>query len=531
MSLIWKSVDIDYSVAKQFKLQNRSLIPDSKVYYIVSKEKPSTDEGALILVSRQVTTQLVRPEEKLWFASETGGVFVYSYADLPKLVNYDIPTKHELLIVGDKPISVSVPAGATITFQNLSDTNAGVRLGASSEGQFMLSRYQLFSESVTSDDIVTFVPSKDGKTSQISYSITQSAVITQLSDEMQHRLDLMQANIDLVVENSVSQSDLDAIEAATYHNKWSESAFQQKVNVTDLVSPPFEGNVSVYRSNPIRETDVFEVMVDINATFNKDGVAVTERGVLTVKGSYRKMGSHSALNAYCNNPEISKIIDSILLESSNDLNDIRVVTKLNTAAISVSYTTAVKFEYSYFEVKDNGSYNADNITTYTFSIVNKDIVASDEKFTDSLVHFTNKNFNVNAYEHIFQVLSVTTGNVVDGDLNGTDYILTLSNSSDVTFRKINNSFSMIHTVSSDVNFHDINSIRTLDMFTTNFLNSKFLNLRYISKSKTFTTVNNMKVIKIELDTIGKSFKYLDDIMNHILANPIEKISITTFKEV
>ncbi|MGL5766491.1 MAG: hypothetical protein ACRCX8_12715 [Sarcina sp.] len=377
MSLIWNKIQVDNTKDRFFKFQNKSLIPDSKVWVVISNTEPTEPTG-LVIVSRQFLNQVVLTGESVWYAEETGGVFTYSSTLLPKLENYNIPTVHENIAITDTPVTINVPEGGTITFQNLSKSNIGARIGSETNGAFILSQYQIFAESFPTNNSVTFYPDVTGATGLATYSITQSAIVTQLSPSAQAELDKMKAAVELMLEQAVTKDELESIEARLYHNNWSLPNFIQRSNTKLLMSYPFRGNTAIYHSRGVQDNSGFSVLFDINATFENDkGELVSERGLVFGQGIYKNSGSGSFMVSRSNNVEISKLIEQVNINVSQNRNELSIGLSLSKNVITAGLSTIIKFEHNYFETFQGEATNVEYITSYKVDLINAGINFSD----------------------------------------------------------------------------------------------------------------------------------------------------------
>lgn len=385
MSLIWNKVQVDNTKDRFFKFQNKSLIPDSKVWVVISDKEPTEPTG-LVIVSRQFLNQVILAGESIWYAEEAGGVFTFSSTLLPKLENYNIPTVHENITITDTPVTINVPEGGTITFQNLSKSNIGARIGNETNGAFILSQYQIFAESFPTNNSVTFYPDVTGATGLATYSITQSAIVTQLSPSAQAELDKMKAAVELMLEQAATKDELESIEARLYHNNWSLPNFIQRSNTKLLMSYPFRGNIAVYHSKGVQDNSGFSVLFDVNATFENDkGELVTERGLVYGQGIYKNSGSGSFMVSRSNNIEIAKLIEQVNINVSQNRNELVIGLSLSKNVITAGLSTIIKFEHNYFETFQGDVSNVEYITSYKVDLVNAGI-----NFSDDIIQTMNK---------------------------------------------------------------------------------------------------------------------------------------------
>lgn len=425
MSLIWNRVDTDNTNNKFFKFQNRSLMPEGKVHITISNTEPTSNVHHTI-VSRQFLQLAIMSGEVVWFAEEDGGVFTHSSVDMPKLENYNIESKHEVITVSNTPVGIKVPEGATITFQNLSKSNIGVTIGSDNSGAFVLSQYQIFAESFPKEDIVTFKPDVNGTVGDISYSITQSAIITQLSPSTQHELDKLKASVDLVMEHAVTKDELEAVEALVYHGTWSKSNFIQRSNTKTVTSYPFIGNVQSYHSRGITDNIGFEIAFDLNMTYeDENGALTTDRGLLYAKGLYRPSGKSSLLVSECTNLNLARFIEQINVNVSANKMEVIVGITLSKTAVTSSLTSLIRFEHNYLEPYQGEISNVEFITAYEVDLINtgvdvsknilnlhgdliKRLNAKRESYTDIIVSIANESEEVSGV--LYDVLAYQLSN-------------------------------------------------------------------------------------------------------------------------
>lgn len=378
MALIWNRVTVDNTVDKFFKFQNKSQIPDSKVHVMFSKDKPTESTGHVI-ASRQFLNIVVMSGEVIWFAEETGGVFTFSCVDQPKLENYNIESVHRNITITGEPVRIQVPEGSTLTFQNLSKSNVGASIGADNNGAFILSQFQIFAESFPKNDIVTIIPDTNGTTATISYSITQSAIITQLSPSAQNEINTLKAAVELVMQYAATKDELDAISARLYHNTWSKANFIQRSNTKMLTSYPFVGNIPVYHSRGIQDNSGFEIMFDLNVTYEDENNNVcVERGIIYAKGLYKNSGRGSLMISESTNINISKLIEQININVSANRNEIVVGLSLYKNVLTAGLTSVIKFEHNYFEPFQGEISDVEHITGYTVDLINTGVDVSDK---------------------------------------------------------------------------------------------------------------------------------------------------------
>lgn len=496
MNLIWNKVEIDNTKNRLFKFQNKSLIPESKVFVKISESKPNTDEGAHVIVSRQILNQTVVAGDIIWFAETEGGVFTFSSVEIPKLENYNIPTVHESVHLTDAPFSVNVPEGATITFQNLTDSNVGVKLGTGGTGSFILSQYQLFAESFPKDDVVTFLPATTGKPSTVSYSITQSAIVTQLSNSAKAELNELKAAVDLLTQNAVTRDELEAIEARLYHNTWSQANFIQRSNTKVIFSNPFIANTNLYHSRQIQEGYEFNIIFDLSVTYANDTVMTTQRGTIYIKGIYKSQGTGIAVVSTCSNLELARLVEQITLNVSRDKNEIKYGVNLYETALTASLTTLTKVEHNFYDVKETEISNTEFITAYSVDLVNAGVVVS--KTIDIILNNALKLRDLPITKLKYKVTAITSEAVdVNGNISN-EKLFTLENGATFRVKEVNKSIEFVTKVANEKLGVDVKILtgfkiftETEHKFTANLVySSSFGSVRIVDTFKEMTTRTN-----------------------------------------
>lgn len=523
MNLIWNKVEVDNTKNRLLKFQNKSLIPESKVFVKISTSKPNTDEGAHVIVSRQILNQTVVASETIWFAESEGGVFTYSSVEIPKLENYNIPTSHESIHLVDAPVSVNVPEGATITFQNLTDSNVGVKLGTSGTGSFILSQYQLFAESFPKDDVVTFLPATTGKPSTVTYSITQSAIVTQLSNSAKAELNELKAAVDLLTQNAVTRDELESIEARLYHNTWSQANFIQRSNTKVVFSNPFIANTNLYHSRQIQDGYEFNIIFDLSVTYAKDTVMTTQRGTIYIKGIYKPQGTGTAIVSTCSNLELARLVEQITLNVSKDKNEIKYGVNLYETALTASLTTLTKVEHNFYDVKETEISNTEYITAYSVDLVNAGVVVSGT--IDSILNNALKLKDLPITKLKYKIVGITSeANDAQGSISN-EKLFALENGASFRIKEVDKNIEFVTQVANEKLGTDVKVLTgfkvytvTQYKFTVNLIySSSFGSVRIVDTLKEMVTRTNRhldnnsyiitKIPTIEVgDTIELSFR-------------------------
>ena len=386
-SLTWIEVGQDVTVGKIIKVQNRSLVPESTVHIYVGNTPPtSTDTPRHTLVSMQVFTLSIPVNVRVFYATEKGGIFTFTQNELHDLINYDIPTIHKkVMLPANATHVVNVPEGATITMQNHSDDVIGVSLGGVDDGVFILSSLQLLSESVVSDSTVTFKGNVLNPT-EFSYSIVQSAVITQLSNEFMLRVSTMEANINMLINDMASDQDLIIVQKMLEYNKFSSALTVSSTSADKILLPMMKVDYGTDVNSKFKlntsTNSIIELSIDVPVIINGFEVNTRETAIIEVSTMFMADNTKRKFTiSSCSNVAISSILKNGYMVISKDRTSAQLCIEFNTTITNISVSVVSRAETAkvklFNAILDKNEIGSVNYELEFINIINPGVLVDD----------------------------------------------------------------------------------------------------------------------------------------------------------
>lgn len=270
--MVWSKIpNLDTTKDYIYYFQNRSKIATSYVHISITENATYDENSAFLLQGRQYLRIRVPAGTNVFYAEEDGGIFIFSKAEIEKLVNYDIPTTGERVIMGtvNGTKMLTAPEGAYIALQNVSDFEYEIKYTIGGAGPFALTQHQMVTFSFTKDTEIK-VTSTESQ-AKLSYVIAQSPNVTQLSDENKQKLEDILHEIRLVQESMARKEEVEFVEDRSYMDKWSD-AYTYSKNLTKKVDMGTYAPDVDYRSANLDATDVLYAVTYMTFSYYDDTV-------------------------------------------------------------------------------------------------------------------------------------------------------------------------------------------------------------------------------------------------------------------
>ena len=108
--MVWSKIpNLDTTKDYIYYFQNRSKIATSYVHISITENAAYDENSAFLLQGRQYLRIRVPAGTNVFYAEEDGGIFMYSKAEIEKLVNYDIPTTGNRIMLAGTAHTLTAP--------------------------------------------------------------------------------------------------------------------------------------------------------------------------------------------------------------------------------------------------------------------------------------------------------------------------------------------------------------------------------------------------------------------------------------
>ena len=386
--MVWSKIpNLDTTKDYIYYFQNRSKIATSYVHISITENAAYDENSAFLLQGRQYLRIRVPAGTNVFYAEEDGGIFMYSKAEIEKLVNYDIPTTGNRIMLAGTAHTLTAPEGAYIALQNVSDFDYEIKYTIGEAGPFTLTQHQMVTFSFTKDTDIKISSSES--LAKISYVIAQSPNVTQLSDDNKQKLEDILHEIRLVQESMARKEEVEFVEDRSYMDKWSEPYTYSK-NLTKKVSMGTYTPDVDYRSANLDETDIMYAVTYLSFSYYDD----------TVTGN--KAQKFAAENEgitwdYPENVDLSRVDDDDKVTASQT-DYVNFPGWSNNDAEIYVYPNVPESDYKY-----QGSIVNDTATIETtfYNTTNEDIIISSVNTSNMYIreYLTEVTFNLNTTQH------------------------------------------------------------------------------------------------------------------------------------
>lgn len=375
--MTWKKIsNYDQSVDVFMSIQNNSLIPFSKVTIQFTTASAPVDGQGFVLTGPNQWSQRVPAGTNVFYKEEDGGIITWWSREIEKLVNYDIPTKEEL--VRDLTTkSVNCPEGSFVTIQNLSESP--IYYNFLGKSNFVLTQYQAVSYTFAKDNVINF--KSDGR-GILSYMIGQSPNVTMLSEETQNLLDELNTKVEGLLENAATKEELDIVKRRTYFGKWSPFISVSNNSSTKVINSPIFMKDNNYKSEFISDNGILDISLDINYTRpNPEGGVINEIATVQITViTYPSGEGHRFSDYYCDTPWFSQNISGLEVYRDNTNGQLRFNITLKSNINKYSMVASVRNDDTKFVESTVDTFLNEKIAMYSIDKDNTDIHFTDEEF-------------------------------------------------------------------------------------------------------------------------------------------------------
>lgn len=355
--LYWRELKFDNTKRYSWVFHNYAIIINSEVLIHVAKaDAPAPDNDSpyfTIPFSSYRDDIRTEPGDKIYYTTRNGGEMSYHYGEINETQNYDIETKHEsYTISGEK--SITVPEGAMVSIQSNPERNSKeaylkYRLGNRDySGEFRLYGAQQVAFTFTTETVITFFAENDFI---VDVLITASQNVSQLSAEMQEKIDKLVADLNGAMENMATKDMLQKVFMKTKRDDF--IILPNKIIQNGIISSNFFYNKFADTEDEVKDNDIITASFYIDIVSDNQDIIKDTRGVIEIVFHYTSRECR-VISFATTHPELSKIVSigSFTINSSSANKDIdskwqRMEVKLNirdeySPILNGSSTTLVK---------------------------------------------------------------------------------------------------------------------------------------------------------------------------------------------
>lgn len=387
--LYWRELEFDNSKRYSWVFHNYAVIINAEVLIHIAKADapaPNNDSPYFTIPFSSYRDDIrTEPGDKIYYTTRNGGELAYHYGEINQTHNYDIPTEHtSYTISGEK--TITIPEGAMVSLQanperNGKDTFIKYRLGdRDRSGEFRLYGAQQVAYTFTTETEITFFSENDFF---LDVLITASQNVSQLSKDMQDKIDKLVADLKAAMENMATKDMLQKVFMRTKRDNF--ILLPNKVISNGVISSNFFYNKFSDTESEVTDGDVITAEFYIDLVSSDQDIIKDTRGVIELAFSYSSTEC-KVLSFLSTHPELTKItsLGSFIINSTTATSDMeqkwqRMEIKLN---IKEEYVSILNGSTSCFIKSNNVPLRSENE-----SIV----------FDDAL----NNTFTLN-YENLFQ---------------------------------------------------------------------------------------------------------------------------------
>lgn len=340
--LYWRQLVFDNSKHMSFTIHNYSPVINSEVLIHVQKanaKAPDSSSPYMTIPALSYRTDLrTEPGDKIYYTTRNGGEISFFCGEINKTHNYNIETAHQALVISGEH-RITAPEGSMVSFQadpklNTPDAQLIYHIGTedSDEGKFRLIGAQQVSYTFTKDTDITFY----GNDFHLNVLITASQNVSQLSKEMQDKIDKLVADLNAAMENMATKDMLERVSAKTLRDKYLKL---NNTNITNNITTDFFYSKFADTEVEISNDDIIEAVFQVQVISSDNEVIKDCNGTI---GMTIKYGSNrcEVIDFFSTNPELTKLVEggSVIMTSTTPTEDI------NTKWQRIKVTLNVKFE-------------------------------------------------------------------------------------------------------------------------------------------------------------------------------------------
>lgn len=340
--LYWRQLIFDNSKHMSFTIHNYSPVINSEVLIHVQKADASAPDSSspyMTIPALSYRTDLrTEPGDKIYYTTRNGGEISFFCGEINETHNYDIQTLHQAIVISGEH-RITVPEGSMISFQadpklNTPDAQLIYHIGSedSDEGKFRLIGAQQVSYTFTKDTDIIFY----GNDFHLNVLITASQNVSQLSKEMQDKIDKLVADLHSAMENMATKDMLERVSAKTLRDKYVKLP---NTNITNTITTDFFYSKFADTEIEIKNDDIIDVVFQVQALSSDSDVFKDARGTICMTIKYNS-DRCEVLDFFSSNPELTKLVEggTVILTSTSPTEDI------NTKWQRIKITLNINFE-------------------------------------------------------------------------------------------------------------------------------------------------------------------------------------------
>lgn len=404
----WKKVEIDTTKDHILLIQNASIIPNSHVYISFTTSATPDPNNAFMLTGPNQWEGRLKSGTNLFYKEDHGGQFVITSFPVEKLENYDIPTQH--VNIKAQKQSILCPEGSYFVIQNKSETPFGISIDG--EGTFILTENQMLSFTFAIDNTVVI----HGTGQDASYMIAEAPSLTQLSKEVQARLDEMHSAHQHLMSIIVTRNEFIKYKKYGETGKWSEESTQTGFNIK--FKNDFENE-----SKWIHKDSVIEIISIVEYSLGIYNRTAYCRFILSFNEDMSEVRMN---NYYCDDVNIRQYIRKMITKwttNEDAQNFIGITFQLDpTSNIRINNTIARLRTDSVKYVHNDTDPTYTNIVNLDVFKVNEMITFTDDEYytTKMISKFDHKESDL--FAQVYEHESLLTATHLDGVYNITDTV-------------------------------------------------------------------------------------------------------------
>lgn len=357
--LYWRELEFDNSKRYSWVFHNYAVIINAEVLIHIAKADapaPNNDSPYFTIPFSSYRDDIrTEPGDKIYYTTRNGGELAYHYGEINQTHNYDIPTEHTShTISGEK--TITIPEGAMVSLQanperNGKDTFIKYRLGdRDRSGEFRLYGAQQVAYTFTTETEITFFSENDFF---LDVLITASQNVSQLSKDMQDKIDKLVADLKAAMENMATKDMLQKVLMKTKRDNF--ILLPIKVISNGVISSNFFYNKFSDTESEVTDGDVITAEFYIDLVSSDQDIIKDTKGVIELVFSYSSTEC-KVLSFLSTHPELTKItsLGSFIINSTTATSDMeqkwqRMEIKLN---IKEEYVSIINGSTSCF-IKSN----------------------------------------------------------------------------------------------------------------------------------------------------------------------------------
>lgn len=536
--LYWRRIEFDDSKRYSWVFHNYSIIINSEVLIHVAKADapvPNNDSPYFTIPFSSYRDDIrTEPGDKIYYTVRNGGELAYHYGEINETHNYQIETSHdEYVISGEK--TIVVPEGAMVSLQanperNKEETYIKYRLGnRDKSGEFRLYGAQQVAYTFTTETEITFFAENDFV---LDVLITASQNVSQLSKEMQDKIDKLVADLTAAMENMATKDMLQKVLMKTKRDEY--IPLPATVISNGQIKTNYFYNRFEDTETEVSENDIITALLYIDIVSSDQDVLKDTSGVIGITFSYSPTGC-KVLHFSSTDPELTKLtsMGSFVINSTTPTSDMsmkwqrmRVILNIKdeySSIITGSVTSFVKSDDVPLRASSESvSFNdlQDSVHNLSFEHLFQNVAFM--KSSDVNILVNELAIGKKVLDSIYDIKTVTKS-LSNSSL--TLYTITLVNGGSIIF-ELNNDSMYDFKITMNSNDYPTYGVNKLKPFIIEFYddsiigNSFMMNLNFVIDSdETITTSGETVTYKTKIQSLVKrGYDYIETPLAEIISN-------------